>query len=272
MDWLTLHYNVEWGRPKSTSGRKEVAKPGHRRNFYSMATREIGHVVALFRYPVKSMCGEGLQAVDVGWHGFAGDRRWAFIRAGMERSHFPWLTIRERPEMWNYRPYFVEPEQPDSSVTMVRTPSGEELDVVDEALARELGAGAKVIKQGRGVFDTFPLSMISTQTIAGLEGYVGSELDRRRFRPNILVEAGNGSGEFPEDAWIGNTLRIGEMKMRVDKRDKRCVMINVDPTTTAKNAEVLRAVAQQRQSCLGVYGSTVQPGLLTVGDPVFIET
>lgn len=190
----------------------------------------------------------------------------------MERSNFPWLTIRERPEMWQYRPRFVEPDKPDSSVTMVRTPSGPELDVVDEALAAELGAGAKVIKQGRGVFDTFPLSLISTQTIAGLEEYVGSELIPLRFRPNLLVDASNGSGAFPEDAWVGVTLRIGDMRMRVDKRDKRCVMINVDPATTSKNPQVLRAVAEERQACLGVYGSTVQPGTITVGDSVFLES
>ncbi len=218
------------------------------------------------------MASEALQSVNLGWHGFAGDRRWAFVRGGMERSDFPWLTIRERPEMWQYRPRFVEPDKPDSSVTLVRTPSGHELDVVDEALAAELGAGATVIKQGRGVFDTFPLSLISTQTIAGLEEYVGSELIPLRFRPNLLVDAGDGSGAFPEDAWVGATLRIGDMRMRVDKRDKRCVMINVDPATSAKNPQVLRAVAEERQACLGVYGSTVQPGTITVGDSVFIES
>ncbi len=218
------------------------------------------------------MASETLQSVNVGWHGFAGDRRWAFVRGGMERSDFPWLTIRERPEMWQYRPRFVEPDRPDSSVTMVRTPSGQELEVVDEALAAELGAGAKVIKQGRGVFDTFPLSLISTQTIAGLESYVAAELIPLRFRPNLLVDAGDGSGAFPEDAWVGATLRISDMRMRVDKRDKRCVVINVDPATTSKNPQVLRAVAEERQACLGVYGSTVQPGTITVGDSVFIDS
>jgi uncharacterized protein YcbX len=236
-----------------------------------MSDREIGRVVALFRYPVKSMCGESLQSVQVGWAGFAGDRRWAFVRAGMERSDFPWLTIRERPEMWQYRPRFAEPDKPDSSMTIVQTPAGLELDVVDEALAEELGFGARVIKQGRGIFDALPLSLISTQTVSQLGEYVGSQLDPRRFRPNILVDANDGDAFF-EDGLVSNSIRIGDMRMRVDKRDKRCVVTNVDPTTITKNPEVLRAIAQQRQSCLGVYGSTVQPGAITVGDSVFLES
>jgi uncharacterized protein YcbX len=66
-----------------------------------MGTREIeiGRVVGLWRYPVKSMAGEALDQVEVSWNGLAGDRRWAFVRDGMVRSGFPWLTLRERPEM-----------------------------------------------------------------------------------------------------------------------------------------------------------------------------
>jgi hypothetical protein len=30
---------------------------------------EIGHVEAIFRYPVKSMAGEGLDGAELGWHG-----------------------------------------------------------------------------------------------------------------------------------------------------------------------------------------------------------
>ena len=48
-------------------------------------------------------------------------------------------------------------------------------------------------------------------------------------------------------------------------------MINVDPETTSKNSDVLRAVTRERRACLGVYGSTVEPGRVSVGDPVFIE-
>ena len=231
---------------------------------------KVGRVASLWRYPVKSMGGEALEAVDVSWHGLSGDRRWAFIRDGMARSGFPWLTIRERPDMGHYRPRFLEPNRPDDSATVVRTPSGRELDVVDPALAAELGHGACVIKQHQGVFDTMPLALITTQTVAALGVLVGAELDVRRFRPNLLVEAA-GDGAFPEDAWVGLVLRIGGMRMRVDQRDKRCVMVNVHPETTERDPAILRAIARERQACLGVYGSTVYPGRVTVGDPVVVD-
>ena len=47
--------------------------------------------------------------------------------------------------------------------------------------------------------------------------------------------------------------------MRVDQRDKRCVMVTIDPVTLRRNPEILRAVARERDNRLGVYGSTVEP-------------
>jgi hypothetical protein len=41
---------------------------------------EIGHVEAIFRYPVKSVGGERLEVAKLGWHGLDGDRRLAFRR------------------------------------------------------------------------------------------------------------------------------------------------------------------------------------------------
>ena len=231
---------------------------------------QVGRVAGIWRYPVKSMGAEALDAVDVSWHGLAGDRRWAFVRDGMTRSGFPWLTIRERPDMGHYRPWFVEPDRPDASPTMVRTPSGRDLDVVDPALAEELGPGARVLKQDRGIFDTSPLSLVTTRTIAALEALVGADLDVRRFRPNLLVEPLD-DVPFPEDAWVGRVLRIGVLRMRVDQRDQRCVMVNVDPVTTTRDPSVLRAIARHRQACLGVYGTTVREGRVALGDPVLLE-
>jgi uncharacterized protein YcbX len=70
---------------------------------------------------------------------------------------------------------------------------------------------------------------------------------------------------------VGNVLRIGGMRMRVDKRDGRCVVITIDPVSTERNPAILRSVARDREGCLGVYGSTVEPGRVAVNDAVFVE-
>ena len=187
----------------------------------------VGRVVGLWRYPVKSMGAEALSEAEISWHGLQGDRRWAFIRNDAARSAFPWFTLRQRSDMSQYVPSFADPNKPDTSKTLVKTPSGEIFYVDDQSLGLDLCAdGARVIKQDRGVFDTFPLSLITTQTIA----------------------------------------------RRVDERDGRCVVISIDPVTAERNTEVFRTVTDERQRCLGVYGSIVDPGRIAVDDKVRLES
>jgi uncharacterized protein YcbX len=99
---------------------------------------------------------------------------------------------------------------------------------------------------------------------------VNHPIDVQRFRPNILVVP-TVDEPFAEDAWVGSVLRIGGMRMRVDKRDGRCMVITIDPKTGERSPQVLRTVVDERQGCLGVYGSTVEPGKIALGDPVFLE-
>src|SRR6478672_1208846 len=95
---------------------------------------EIGHVEALYRYPVKSMAGEQLQAADVGWHGLHGDRRLA-IRRLEDRGGFPWLTAGKLPELLLFTPLWRD----DGDLpTHVRTPDGRELGIFDEELTAEI--------------------------------------------------------------------------------------------------------------------------------------
>ena len=123
-----------------------------------------------------------------------------------------------------------------------------------------------MIKQNRGVFDAMPLSLITTQAIGELEGLVGRELAVQRFRPNLLVESSE-----REDAWVGRVLRVGGMAMRVDQRDERCVVVNVDPVSGERDPSVLKTLARERSTCIGVYGSVVTLGRVTVGDTVTLE-
>lgn len=231
---------------------------------------QIGTLTGLWRYPVKSMTAEPLTRAEVSWNGVAGDRRWAFIRPHLERSGFPWLTLREVADMGQFTPRFADPAEPDMSRTLVRTPEGDEYEVTDPALAARLGDGVRVIKQDRGVFDSLPLSLITTRTVQGIEALTGRSLEIARFRPNLLVEPSSGEA-FPEDAWLGATLRIGAMRMRIDRRDPRCVITTMDPGTGQRDPSVLRQIAQHRDNCAGVYGTTVTPGSIAVGDAVVIE-
>lgn len=231
----------------------------------------VGRLVGLWRYPVKSMAAQALTEVEVSWHGLVGDRRWAFVRDGTSASGFPWLTLRQRHDMNGFRPEFLQPERPDRSPTVVHCPDGARLDVTDPELARRLWAdGARVIRQDRGVFDTFPISIITTQSIQRLGAMVGHELAVQRFRPNLLIEA-SANAPFVEDEWVGCTLRIGQLRVRVDKRDGRCAVITIDPGDGRRDPDVLRAVIGERDGTLGVYASTVVPGAIALGDAVLLE-
>ena len=42
--------------------------------------------------------------------------------------------------------------------------------------------------------------------------------------------------------------------MRVDRRDGRCVVVNVDPQTAARDPAVLRTIARERDALLGQLG------------------
>jgi uncharacterized protein len=61
------------------------------------------------------------------------------------------------------------------------------------------------------------------------------------------------------------------LRLRVDKRDGRCLVTTIDPTSTARDTRILRTVSCDCQGCLGVYASTVEPGLVSLSDEIFVE-
>jgi len=228
----------------------------------------VGIVSGLWRYPVKSMAGEGLARTDLSWAGLAGDRRWAFVRPDSQGSGFPWHTIREFPEMSSYVAMLSEPGRPDRSRVLVRTPDGR-YDVTDPRLADELGPGLRVMRLDRGAFDAMPVSVISDSTVSALCTLAHVPGDELRFRPNVVVTLDSGA-PFEEDDWVGSAVRIGAAVVRIDRRDSRCIIVNVDPASGLPDSHLLKVIGTTRQARAGVYGTTVRPGLIRVGDPVVV--
>ena len=99
---------------------------------------EIGHVEAIFRYPVKSMRGERLEAAHMGWHGLNGDRRLAFRRIG-DRSGMPWLTASKLPDLLLFAPQRHQDDTEEDFPTHIRTPDDKDLPIFGEDWCGRLG-------------------------------------------------------------------------------------------------------------------------------------
>lgn len=235
---------------------------------------ELGRVCELVRYPVKSMAGTATESAYLGWHGLDGDRRFAFRRLGDEGG-FPWLSASRVPELILYHPFGLDERTGEPLPTHVRTPSGNPLELRSAELKHEigerLGSRVELMMFKHGIFDDAAISVISLATMAGIGDEAGLHLDRRRFRANIVLDT-HDSGPFLEDRWVGGTLEFGNIRPRpaiaVTARDVRCVMVDLDPDTSAKDARVMRAIVRLNENTAGVYGTVVQTGTIRAGDPV----
>lgn len=237
---------------------------------------QVGVIGELYLYPVKSMGGHLTEEVFLNWHGLDGDRKYAFVQDG-NTSHFPWLTAREAPIMLHYLPQFLNSENRAKSPIAVKTPTGETLALESaeliESLAQHYDGKFHLIHLSIGVFDDFPISVISTATLKGLTGRVGFPVETNRFRTNIVIEPFDAIDAI-EDQWVGRTLTFGSPEaganVSISKRDQRCVMINYDRQTLKQTPELLKEIAQSREACTGVYGSVLRTGQIKKGDPVFL--
>ena len=235
---------------------------------------EIGQVEAIFRYPVKSMRGEPLDAVELGWHGLVGDRRLA-LRRVEDRTGFPWLTATKLPDLILFDPRRREDDR--DLATHVRTPDGEEMPVFGPELAAEVGrrygAPVQMMQLRHGVFDDASISLIASDTVREIARLAGRNPDVRRFRPNVVVRLLR-PAPFQEDDWLGGVISFGEGNdapaVTVTVRDERCSMVNLDPDSARPAPEMLKVIVQANQNYAGVYGTVTRIGRLEVGQTLFL--
>ena len=219
---------------------------------------EIGHVEAIFRYPVKSMAGERLDAAALGWHGLDGDRRLA-VRRMDDRSGFPWLTASKLPDLLRFTPRCRNNAAQDDLPTHIRTPDGDEMPVFGEGLVAEIGrrygAPVQMMQMKHGIFDEASVSVIAVDTVREIARLAGQNPDVRRFRPNVVVRSLR-PVPFEEDEWVGGVLTFGEgddaPAITVTMRDTRCSMVSLDPDAARSAPEVLKAVVGANQNTAGI--------------------
>jgi hypothetical protein len=244
----------------------------------SVTAQAVATVAGLYRFPVKSMGGESLERVQLLWHGLDVDRGYVFVKAG-SLARFPWLTARDLPDLVRYRAYLVDHENTRKSPVLVLTPSGEVWPVesaeLRASLERQLDGPLQLLHPGRGAPDVAMLSVIGMGSVRALSERVGVSLDVRRFRQNIVLEPLDGA-PFVEEMWVGRQLVFGApvredvARVRLIRRDHRCMIVNLDPDMGGQNPAVLREIAASRENCLGLYASVEAQGPLQVGEPVYL--
>jgi len=254
----------------------------------------VGQVDSLWRYPVKSMRGEEMDEMFVGYPGVYGDRLYAF-KTSENAPGFPYFTGRDRRQMILYRPRFRHPEKAARPVNLadatrhdaaplsasaadlmidVETPGGTVIAIDDPALMEHLRTGLDgkhqltLLRSERALVDCAPVSFFSLQTVSALASESGGAVDKRQFRANLFLDLPN-IAPFEEDQWIGRSLRVGpKVVITPIKRDGRCMMITLHPETAEKFPALLKTVAQSHEGNAGLYAAVFVEGLVRKGDPV----
>ncbi|MFL5844678.1 MAG: MOSC domain-containing protein [Solirubrobacteraceae bacterium] len=230
-----------------------------------------GRVVSLHRWPVKSLGGEDVGALDLDGRGAAGDRAHALFDEfkGAPRR----LTVRQVPRMLLWHAAYAEADVPldDPPEPTVTAPSGERYGWNDPGLADALSEdlGRRVtLRRDPALMQDLPDSLLVTfgASHRAVEADLGEPLDARRWRTNIHVEAD--ADAFAEGGWEGRTLRVGDAELQLLHPCVRCVIPTRDPATADKKPELLRYLSAERATLFGINARPVGRARVAVGDAV----
>jgi uncharacterized protein YcbX len=117
-------------------------------------------------------------------------------------------------------------------------------------------------------FDVAPIHLLTTASLARLGP--PDRFDRRRFRPNVLVETDAGVAGLVEADWTGREIRVGGATLRGELPTMRCSMVAQPQPGLPKDPSVLRAIVRDAGQNLGLYASVAAGGTVAVGDPVVL--
>ena len=120
------------------------------------------------------------------------------------------------------------------------------------ALFAELGMESPV--PVGSFFDVFPVSVLTTSTLAQLdEVRPQSRFDQRRFRMNVIVKTERPG--FVENGWVGHKLGLGDgARLNVALLDPRCVMTTLAQDGLPQDTDVLRTLVRHNREQVGDLG------------------
>lgn len=209
-------------------------------------------VAEIWRYPVKSMAGERVDATILDENGVAGDRALQVYDA-----HGRILTARTKPRLLMYHATMSAEGSP-----VVDGRPWDSREVAADVIAAA-GKGARLFPGGANArFDVLPLLVATDGAIAALGR------DRRRLRPNLVI---GGVPGLAERDWAGRTLvcgAAGQVLVGIQDLRQRCVMTTWDPDTLEQDVSVLRRIYEEFGGAIALNARVLRGGTLAVGDTV----
>jgi uncharacterized protein len=226
-------------------------------------------VVEIRRYPIKSLLGEQLTAVEIGQRGLAGDRLWAVRDAdGKFGSGKNTRRFRRMPGLFDLRGHCGD------AGAVVELVDGRRFAADDPvghaALSHALNRRVTIAREAEVMHhDEGPVSVITTAGLRSLGDLVGEPVDPARFRANLLVDV-PGSG-FPEDDWLDRTLCVGpSVVLRPRCPLTRCVMIDLAQGHVPEDGRILKIVADHHDMTFGLCATVEVGGRVAVGDTLVV--
>jgi uncharacterized protein len=237
-----------------------------------------GTVSGLWRWPVKSMAGERVNAMRVDARGAGGDRTHAVTHEHKGRV-MP-LTAREAPRLlaWSAAYPFnldagLEPARPPFAV--VTAPSGRSFRWGDprlrSALESDLERPVQLTRELDGIQDVQGTLLLTVQaSLASLDAELGDPVDVRRFRPNLHLELD--APAWAELKWEGAEIAFsGGVRLRLLHPCVRCAIPTRHPDTQVKWPGLLRHLEQFHQRCFGINASVLTAGRIAAGETVEVR-
>ena len=246
-----------------------------------------GSLAHIFRHPVKSLGMDALDTVDLAkGKAMPFDRRWAIAhgdadslngwahpRNFVNQAFVPRLAQIEA--RFSQRNHLMQVSHPDLPDLVFRPGSAEGddalaewLDPLVEGTARR-GPFLVYDLRGEGAFTDDAdahLSIASESSRRALSERAGTDLQHIRFRMNLWID---GFPPYAELEWIGQEIEIGEARLRITERDKRCAATTASPTTGQCDVEVPKLLHSEfGHMDFGVYAQVIRSGPVRLGDPV----
>lgn len=263
-------------------------------------------VLSIWRYPVKSMMGEEMNASVLTETGVLGDRAYALIDTSTGK-----LANAKHPQKWptiyEYRAAFTVPptlSQPSPPVRFTfpdgSTRVSTDADLNDK-LSDSLGRPVQLILPGQNdvqfegyipdweelknrnsvftrtsppgtFFDISILHILTTATLKKLSSLTPeSRVEVRRFRPNLVIDVPDEAG-FVENEWVGKTVKIGnDVRLQIVSPTQRCVMTTLPQGDLPRDPRILRSAVKNNSGSIGVYAVVLAGGHIQRGDTLSFE-